>query len=64
VSKGKSFRYYSRTDWAINPRGQLAGDDLPAFGPPVVQVALAAAGDERGEDAETDAHAECAVGPQ
>jgi hypothetical protein len=63
VGKGKSFRYYSRTDWAINPRGQLAGDDLPAFGSPIVQAALAA-GDERGEDAAADAVGECAVGPQ
>jgi len=61
VGNGKRFRYYSRTDWAINPRSQLEGDGLPAFGAPAVQTALAAE-DEHDEDA--DAAHECPAGPQ
>ncbi len=61
AGNGKRFRYYSRTDWAINPRSQLEGDGLPAVGVPAVQIALAAA-DEHDEDA--DAAHECPAGPQ
>jgi hypothetical protein len=57
---GKRFRYYSRKDWAINPRGQLKSDGLPAFAAPAVQAALAAAAEP---DEDADAAHECPAGP-
>ena len=60
VGKDKRLRYYSRTDWAIGPRGRLEGDDQPAFGQTAVRTALTAEGLGRVEDAD----AECPLGPE
>jgi hypothetical protein len=62
VGHGNHYRYYSRSDWTINPRGQLEADEQPSFAAAAVQAALAAPDDDSGDG--VDVTAECAAGPQ